>query len=315
MDAIGGNGANGNGANGNGANGHAHIDETVNGHGEAGGNGRARLNGNATMTSDVTVSVVIPTLNEVRNLPHVLPRIPAWVDQVVLVDGGSEDGTVEVAEALIPEVCVVREFRPGKGAALQAGFRAAHGDIIVTIDADGSADPAEIPAFVGCLLAGADYAKGSRFTQGGGTRDMELLRRAGNWGLRLLVRVAFGGRYSDLCYGYNAFWRHVLPVIDGDADGFEIETLMNVRVLAARLQVAEVASHEEARIHGESHLKTFRDGFRVLRMIVRERLRAFRARPALEEPGEPALPSEAPEPLEALSQNGRDEPQTVDVAG
>jgi hypothetical protein len=142
---------------------------------------------------------------------------------------------------------------------------------------------------------------------------MELLRRAGNWGLKLLVQLAFGGRYSDLCYGYNAFWRHVLPVIDGDADGFEIETLMNVRVLAAGLQVAEVASHEEARIHGESHLNTFRDGFRVLRMIVRERLRAFGAKPAaLEPPSEPALLR--PE-LEALSQNGHDERQTIDVAG
>ncbi len=268
------------------------------------------------MSGGVTVSVVVPTLNEVRNLPFVLPRIPAWVDQVVLVDGGSEDGTVQVARALIPEIDVVREFRPGKGAALQAGFRAAHGDIIVTLDADGSADPAEIPAFVGCLLAGADYAKGSRFAQGGGTRDMELLRRAGNWGLRLLVRLAFGGRYSDLCYGYNAFWRHVLPVIDGDADGFEIETLMNVRVLAARLRVAEVASHEEARIHGESHLNTFRDGFRVLRMIVRERRRAIGARPAPPAlPSPHGLPGELPAQIEAPSANRRDDRPAVDVAG
>jgi Glycosyl transferase family 2 len=307
------------GANGNGAaagNGAASTAGDGNGHGAVSLNGGAGPKGAASMADGVTVSVVVPTLNEVRNLPFVLPRIPAWVDQVVLVDGGSEDGTVEVARALIPEIDVVREFRPGKGAALQAGFRAAHGDIIVTLDADGSADPAEIPAFVGCLLAGADYAKGSRFAQGGGTKDMELLRRAGNWGLKVLVQLAFGGRYSDLCYGYNAFWRHVLPVIDGDADGFEIETLMNVRVLAARLRVAEVASHEEARIHGESHLNTFRDGFRVLRMIVRERRRAIGARPAAPAlPSPPELPSQLPEQIQALTANGRDDRSTVDVAG
>jgi len=188
--------------------------------------------------------------------------------RVVLVDGGSEDGTVEVARTLLPEIRVVRELRPGKGVALRTGFSAAREDIIVTLDADGSNDPAEIPAFVGCLLAGADFAKGSRFVQGGGTTDMGLIRRTGNWGLQRLVRVAFGGRYSDLCYGYNAFWRHVLPVIDGEADGFEIETLMNVRVLAAGMRVAEVASHEARRIHGQSHLKIFRDGFRVLRTII-----------------------------------------------
>jgi hypothetical protein len=301
-----------NGAAANGGNGRAN-----------GGNGRANgaggpSGGGASMTGGVSVSVVVPTLNECRNLPHVLPRIPAWVDEVVLVDGGSDDGTVEVAQALLPRIRVVREYRPGKGAALQAGFQAARGDIIVTLDADGSADPAEIPAFVGCLLAGADYAKGSRFAQGGGTRDMELLRKAGNWGLRLLVRIAFGGRYSDLCYGYNAFWRHVLPVIEGDADGFEIETLMNVRVLAAGLQVAEVASHEEARIHGESHLNTFRDGFRVLRMIVRERRRTLGAKPPAPElpSAAPELPSAAPEQeLEASSANGRGERSAVDVTG
>src|SRR5581483_3595287 len=189
----------------------------------------------------VRVSVVIPTLNEARNLPHVLSRLPDWVDEVLLVDGGSVDGTVEVAQSLIPGITVLGQERPGKGAALQAGFRAATGDIIVTLDADGSTDPAELPAFVGCLLAGADFVKGSRFLQGGGTEDMGVVRKVGNWALRSAVRTVFGGRYSDLCYGYNAFWRRVLPMIEGDADGFEIETLMNVRALAAGMRVVEVA--------------------------------------------------------------------------
>jgi glycosyltransferase involved in cell wall biosynthesis len=230
---------------------------------------------------EVRVSVIVPALDEARNLPYVLPRIPTSVHEVVLVDGGSLDGTVEVARVLWPGVRVVGQERPGKGAALQAGFRAATGDIIVTIDADGSTDPAEIPLFVQCLLAGADFVKGSRFVQGGGTDDMGIVRRSGNWMLRTTVRVAFGGRYSDLCYGYNAFWRSVLPVIDGDADGFEIETLMNVRVLAAGMRVAEVPSHEGRRIYGLSHLSTFRDGYRVLRTIARERLQlSRRGRPA-----------------------------------
>jgi glycosyltransferase involved in cell wall biosynthesis len=234
----------------------------------------------------VSVSVVIPTLNESPNLPHVLPRIPPCVDDVILVDGGSEDGTVDMAKELRPDIRVVEERRRGKGVALRTGFREARGDIIVTLDADGSTDPAEIPAFLGCLLAGADFAKGSRFVQGGGTSDMEPIRRAGNWVLRLLVRIAFGGRYSDLCYGYNAMWRDVVPVIDGNADGFEIETLMNCRALSAGLRVVEVPSHERARIHGDSHLRTFLDGVRVLRTILREQracrrvLRSRRGPPA-----------------------------------
>ena len=215
-----------------------------------------------------------------------LPRIPAYVDEVIVVDGRSVDGTVAIATELMPNIRIVEEKRPGKGAALMAGFHAARGDIIVTLDADGSADPKEIPAFVGLLIAGADFAKGSRFIQGGGTRDMELLRKAGNWGLRTLVRAGFGGQYSDLCYGYNAFWKdRVLPYIQGPADGFEIETLMNVRLLEADLRVAEVPSFEAPRIHGESNLRTWRDGGRVLRTIVREWTQTRRRRYRMGRPG------------------------------
>lgn len=222
----------------------------------------------------VRVSVIVPTLNEAENVGHVLPAIPGWVDEVLLVDGGSTDGTVAAARAARPDLRVVTELRPGKGAALRRGWEEATGDIIVTIDADGSTDPGEIPAFVGLLLAGADLAKGSRFLHGGGTDDMGALRRSGNWALTRVVRVLYGGRYSDLCYGYNAFWRHVTPCFDGEADGFEIETFMNVRALRHGLQVAEVPSFERSRIHGQSNLRTFADGWRVLKTIVREQDRA-----------------------------------------
>lgn len=222
----------------------------------------------------VRVSVIVPTLNEAENVGHVLPAIPGWVDEVLLVDGGSTDGTVAAARAARPDLRVVTELRPGKGAALRRGWEEATGDIIVTIDADGSTDPGEIPAFVGLLLAGADLAKGSRFLHGGGTDDMGALRRSGNWALTRVVRVLYGGRYSDLCYGYNAFWRHVTPCFDGEADGFEIETFINVRALRHGLQVAEVPSFERSRIHGQSNLRTFADGWRVLKTIVREQDRA-----------------------------------------
>lgn len=223
-----------------------------------------------SVSEGARVSVVIPTLNEAANLPHVLPRIPGWVDEVVLVDSQSVDGTVQVARQLLPEIVVIRQPRLGKGAALRAGFDAARGDIIVTLDADGSTDPAEIPAFVGALLAGADFVKGSRFAQGGGTDDMEWYRRLGNWGLLQLVRWRFGGRFTDLCYGYNAFWRHILHHMDlGDATGFEIETSMNIQALRAGLTVCEVPSIEFRRLNGVSNLRTIPDGWRVLRTIIR----------------------------------------------
>jgi glycosyltransferase involved in cell wall biosynthesis len=220
------------------------------------------------------ISVIIPALNEAANLQYVLPRIPDWVDEVLLVDGNSIDDTVEVARSLCPGIRVVQQQGRGKGAALRTGFAAAMGEIIVMLDADGSTDPAEIPAFVGALLAGADFAKGSRFVQGGGTSDMSFHRKFGNRCFVIFSRLLFGGHYSDLCYGYNAFYAHILSQIDLDGDGFEIETQMNLRVLRAGFKVAEVPSFEAGRIHGVSNLKTIPDGWRVLKTMIKERFRA-----------------------------------------
>lgn len=218
-----------------------------------------------------TVSVVIPTLNEAKNLPFVLPRIPKWVNQVILVDGGSTDGTIEVAQALLPQIHILRQSDCCKGAALRQGFDAATGDIIVMLDADGSTDPSEMGMFVRHLRNGADFVKGSRYIQGSGSSDISAFRALGNWGLTMLVRLLFGGSFSDLCYGYMAFWRRLLPLLRLDADGFEIETLMSVRALRARLKIVEAHSFEAKRLHGESHLKAIPDGFRVLRTILKER--------------------------------------------
>jgi glycosyltransferase involved in cell wall biosynthesis len=226
-----------------------------------------------------TVSVVVPAMNEAENLPHVLPRIPTWVHEVILVDGHSKDATVAVARRLLPDIRVVMQEGRGKGAALRTGFAAATGDIIVMLDADGSTDPAEIPAFVNTLIEGADFAKGSRFLTGGGTSDMEGYRKFGNWMLMFSVRVLFGGNFTDLCYGYNAFWTRVLPQLNLDADGFEIETMMNVRALREGLKVVEVPSFEAERVHGTSNLRTLPDGWRVLKTIMRER---FQPRPPRE---------------------------------
>jgi glycosyltransferase involved in cell wall biosynthesis len=223
------------------------------------------------LQSTPNVTVVIPTLNEAKNLPHVLPFIPQWVSEVLIVDGNSKDNTVEVARALLPSVRIVQQRGKGKGAALRTGFEAARGDIIVMLDADGSTDPREIPSYVGALLAGADFVKGSRFLQGGGTADMEMHRKMGNWAFVSLSRMFFGGKFSDLCYGYNAFWKSVLPQLALDCDGFEIETMMNIRALKSGLKVSEVPSFEAERIHGTSNLRTYADGWRVLKTIFKER--------------------------------------------
>jgi glycosyltransferase involved in cell wall biosynthesis len=242
------------------------------------------------------VSVVIPTLNEARNLPHVFSKLPPALHEVIIVDGHSVDDTIATARRLRPDVRIIKQSRSGKGNALACGFAAATGDIIAMVDADGSADPAEILQFVRALLDGADFAKGTRFAAGGGSSDITRLRRLGNRMLSGLVNVLCGTQYSDLCYGYNAFWRRHVPVFGLDAespvpadgtriwgDGFEVETLINIRIAQAGLDVTEVASYEHARIHGVSNLNAFSDGRRVLRTILVERYYYTRRRKALAE--------------------------------
>jgi glycosyltransferase involved in cell wall biosynthesis len=222
------------------------------------------------------VSFVIPTLNEANNLPHLLPRIPDWAHEVIIVDGRSADNTVEVARQLRRDVRVVLEGRQGKGAALQAGFHAARGEIIVILDADGSMAPEEAVVFLGALLAGADLVKGSRNMQGAGSDDISFFRDLGNRGLTKIVRILYGCKFTDLCYGYMAFWARHIDCLGCDCDGFEIDTLINVRALKNKLKIVEVASFESPRISGNSNLRAIPDGFRVLRTILREWLAAPR---------------------------------------
>jgi glycosyltransferase involved in cell wall biosynthesis len=241
-----------------------------------------------TESASPRISIVVPALNEALNLSVILPLLPE-VHEVILVDGGSVDGTVAAARRAMPGIVTVLQSRKGKGNALAAGFARVTGDIVVMFDADGSADPEEIERFVEALTGGADFAKGSRFTEGGGSADITPIRRAGNFFLNGVFNLGFKARHTDLCYGYNAFWADLIPLLDLPdhtlppssngkmtwGDGFEIETVINCRFAAAGVTIAEVPSVEKLRMFGESNLHAVSDGLRVLKTLLTERRRAF----------------------------------------
>ena len=129
----------------------------------------------------------------------------------------------------------------GKGNAVRAGLEVATSRYIISMDADGSMDPREIPAFVALLENGYEVVKGSRGAVGGGSTDFTPLRRAGNLGLVSLYNMMFGTRLSDITYGYIGFRRDVLARLGLYADGFEIEVQMVTHAQLAGLSVRRAA--------------------------------------------------------------------------
>jgi glycosyltransferase involved in cell wall biosynthesis len=225
-----------------------------------------------------TISVVIPAMNEERNIAWVLQSVPAYVDEVLLVDGHSTDDTVGVARRVRPDVRVVPQRGCGKGAAMRTGFEEASGDYVVALDADGSMDPGEIDYYISALEDGYDLVKGSRELPGSGSMDLTPLRRWGNHVLVTTVNVTWGSEFTDLCYGYLAFRRDRLPDLALTGRGFEIETEILINAIHAGLRIAEVPTIELSRHYGSSNLHAWRDGRRILGYLARARVHP-RSRP------------------------------------
>lgn len=216
------------------------------------------------------VSVIVPTLNEAANLPHVLPRIPHSVKEILVVDGHSSDDTATIALKYHPKVRVIYQKGKGKGDALRCGFGEARGDLIVTLDADGSMRPEEMLRFLEALANGYDFAKGTRFKGDGGSSDMEGHRVFGNRVFAMLTNLLYRSRYTDVTYGYNAFWKRCLDRVELRSAGFDIETETAIRFKKAKLKIIEIPSYEDARLNGKANLHSFRDGWHILKEILKE---------------------------------------------
>ena len=217
------------------------------------------------------ISVVICAKNEADNLPYVLPKIPQWVDEILLIDGNSSDHTVEVAKKLCPKIKVLLQPDTGKGNAIRYGIRESTGEIIVTLDADGSTDPSEITNFINPLLNGYDFAKGSRFLN---TRPViPPLRRFGNHIFALFTNILYGSNYTDLCAGLNAFWKRIIPTLDPTGTSFMDEPTVNIRLRKKKFRVIEITQHDTGRINGKANEHFLIQGWRILSIIIKERFR------------------------------------------
>lgn len=245
------------------------------------------------MYQSKTVSLVIPAKNEARNLPNILAHIPDFVDEVLLIDGNSSDATVEVAKSNSRISKIVTQKNRGKGGALSRGFLESSGEIVIMIDADGSMDLSELGRFAEAVASGKLIVKGSRYVAGGGSDDITKFRSLGNLFLTHLANAFFQTKWTDLAYGYAAFDRRAINMLEISyfdskvpgfwshrqmtyGQGFEIETLLFCRAARRGITVTEIASWERNRVFGSSNLRAISDGTRALIAIIVERTRSRR---------------------------------------
>jgi len=219
------------------------------------------------------VSFVVPTLNEEKNITKILDDLieeskKKKLDcEIIVVDGHSIDRTVDLAKKYNVKI-IYDDF--GKGSALRKGMKSAKGNIIITIDADCSHRTSEIGLLIEGIESGYDICAGSRFIQGGGTEDMQFYRRFGNKFFVFLVNLFFKTNYSDLCYGYRSFRKDCIKKLGLHSNGFGIETEIAIKAAKKKLKVLEIPSFEKIRRDGEGKLRTFKDGFDILSIILRE---------------------------------------------
>jgi len=207
--------------------------------------------------SKMRISIIIPTKNEGQGIESVINSVKKYSNDIIIVDGHSEDGTKEIAIKLGASFYL--DHGKGKGDAVRLGIVKAKGDILVIFDSDGSPNPADIPYLIKEIGKGADMVITSRRT--GGSFDFEItpngiLRTFGSDLMAYLVNIKFHTKLSDVIYNFRAIRTKTVKKLPLKANGFDIEQEMLVRALQAGYKIVEIPSRENARKWGRSKLHT-----------------------------------------------------------
>ena len=231
------------------------------------------------MTTKVTLLVI--ELNELEGMKTIMPRINNdWVDEILIVDGGSTDGTIEWAESNGYKVYVQK--REGLRHAYSEALLLITGDVIITLSPDGNSIPELIPDLLEKMSEGNDMVIASRYLGTAKSYDDDYLTAFGNWFFTRSINILYGGNYTDAMVMYRVYHKQIFYDLELDSDdGYKIpeklfftnmglEPLLSVRALKRKLRIAEIPGDEPERIGGERKLQIFRWGAAYYFQFIRE---------------------------------------------
>ena len=212
------------------------------------------------------VSAVIPTLNEVSTIKMVLDSLPKdVVDEVLVIDGHSTDGTVELVKSLGYQVYF--EEGNGFGAAFATGAKKATGEIVVFINSDFSHDAADIPKFLEKIKEGYDMVMASRYMKGGGSEDDSLLHYIGNRIITFTVNLVHRTHFSDILYFYLAAKKEVFDRVETKAQGFEYCIYWPIKSHKGCFKITQIPSFERKRAGGKAKVNALIHGTKIFLSI------------------------------------------------
>ena len=215
------------------------------------------------------VSLVVLTRNEKEGLEKIMPRVKKeWVDEIIVVDGNSTDGTVELAEKM--GLKVVQQAKMGRGNAFRLGLENANGNTLVYYSPDGNEVPEDIPKLIGKINEGHDMVIASRFSKLSKSEDATFVRLLGNKMFTVVINSLYGTKLTDALNGFRAIKTNVMKEIETTAEHFDIEIQMSMRCIKNGYKVDEIPTVEPNRIGGVAKLNTFVDGWRCTKFLVKE---------------------------------------------
>jgi glycosyltransferase involved in cell wall biosynthesis len=233
------------------------------------GSGRLAQATQTEVMRELSVTLIAPTINEIEAVSVVLPQINReWIDEIIVVDGGSTDGTVEFCRA---QGCTVyRQRQKGYGAALREAIAISKGDLIIEFQPDGNTEPSVVPKMIEKINEGYDLVIGSRYQPGAVSYDDDIITKIGNRVFTMLVNLAFRGHYTDTLIGTRIFRRDAFDRLGMRCTGLSWAIELPIRFAKKKMRIAEIPANEPKRIGGRRKMRPFKHGLEFLMVLLRE---------------------------------------------